>query len=165
MVGTAPGKMTGINFAIPVDTVKRVVTQIIRDGKTATPSVGMTVMDAALQEALEVQSSVMFDGAVIESVMPESPASEAGLKGLAKLSDGWDLGDLIVGADGKRVQKKGDFQSVLDAKEPGDVIQLSISRADDRSKHVVIAVEVTREKEYKDVRLFPGVVMRRPVTS
>lgn len=149
MVGSAPGKMAGINFAIPVDTVKRVVTQIIRDGKTTTPSVGITVMDAALQEAIEIQSSVMFDGAVIESVMPESLAAEAGFVGLAKSSagDGWDLGDLIVGADGKRAQKKGDFQSVLDAKEPGDIIQLTISRADDRSKHVVIAVKVTREEE------------------
>jgi len=135
--------MPQINFAIPVDTVTRIVTQIVRDGRTAQPFIGVTILDAEVQDSLERSNGVIYDGAVIMYIVPKSPAAEAGLIGLVNLSDGnHELGDMIVGADGKRVWKKGDFYSVLDAKEPGDTIQLTVSRADDRSQHILISVNV-----------------------
>lgn len=136
-------EMPQINFAIPVDTVTRIVTQIVRDGRTAQPFIGVTILGAKFQEQLERENGVMYDGAVIMYIVPKSPAAEAGLVGLAGLSDGkHKVGHMIVGADGKRVQKKGDFYSVLDAKEPGDIIQLTVSHADDWSQHILISVNV-----------------------
>jgi len=139
--------MPQINFAIPVDTVTRIVTQIVRDGRTAQPFIGVTILDAELQDNLEHKLSnganAICDRVVIMYVVPKSPAAEAGLVGLIDLSGGkHKLEDRIVGADGKRVCKKGDFYSVLDAKEPGDTIQLTVSRADDRSKHILISINV-----------------------
>jgi 2-alkenal reductase len=65
------GDSSAMNLAIPVDTTKRVVMQIIRDGKTATPFVGITVASGCIHEA---RSGMLFDAVAIEKVVPESPA-------------------------------------------------------------------------------------------
>lgn len=131
---------SGMNLAIPVDTAKRVGTQIIRDGKTATPFVGITVASGCFHEA---RSGMLFDAVVIEKAVPESPAAKAGLVALGENPDeSIKPGDIIVGVDGKRIRKEGDFHSVLDAKEPGDIIQLTITRANDRSNRVAVPLKV-----------------------
>jgi len=93
-------EMPQINYAIPVDTVTRIVTQIFCDGRTAQPFIGVTILGAELQDSLEreLSNGAMYDRAVIMYVVPKSPA--AGLVGLIDLSGGkHKLGDMIVGAE------------------------------------------------------------------
>ena len=114
---------SGIAFAIPVDTVKSTVSQIIRYGKVIRPSIGV----APLSDEL-IPSSVM-PGVVIQSVQVGSPAQKAGLKGLSPKRNGTlQLGDVIVGLDGYRINNSLEYYHILEKKSVGSRIKVTYYR-------------------------------------
>ena len=121
------GASAGIGFAVPADTVARVVPQLIRHGKYIRPALGIEIdedLNRRLTRLLEV------DGVVVLRVIPGSAAAAAGLKGARVAPDGTVLpGDIIVALEGKPVDSVGKLLARLDDYKVGDTVKLTVLRA------------------------------------
>jgi len=120
------GASAGIGFAVPVDTVNRVVPELIRNGKFIRPALGVQI-DEGLNERLTALLRVQ--GVVVLRVVPGSGAAQAGLRG-ASVSDLGDVvpGDVIVAVDGKPVETVSALLSRLDDHQVGDTVKLSVQQ-------------------------------------
>lgn len=129
---------------IPVDTVKRVVNQIICFGKTVRPTLGITVLSDAVVKALEQQYGRGLQGVLIADILPNSPAVVAGLEATRRESDGSIvLGDLISRVDGKAVKQTEDLISAIEEKQDGDMVELVVWRKGDPRRVETIKVRLT----------------------
>lgn len=129
------GAYAGVGFAVPVDTVNRVVPQLINHGKYVRPALGIEV-DESLNHRLSKMLEV--EGVVVLRVAPGSGADKAGMKG-ASISyyDGIDPGDIIVEIEGKETKTVGDLIARLDDFKVGDLIEVTVLRNDKREKYKV----------------------------
>jgi S1-C subfamily serine protease len=119
------GASAGIGFAIPVDTVNRIVPQLIKTGKVARPETGL-VFDERLSRAVAGRLGV--SGAVVLGVREGSPAAAAGLRPTQE-SGGYIVpGDVIEAVDGKAVGSVAEFNAVLEGYKPGDKVTLRVFR-------------------------------------
>lgn len=114
------GAYAGIGFAVPIDTINRIVPQLIRHGKVNKPGLGIRVVESSALRSRGVA------GAIVADVLKGSPADEAGIKPIRREGSGLRLGDLIVGFDGSPVQDGEDLYKALDEREPGDEVTLSL---------------------------------------
>ncbi len=120
------GVSAGIGFAVPVDTVNRVVPQLIRYGKYVGPGLGIRV-DEALNRRLS--SALGIEGVVILQVEQGSAAATAGLRGARVRSDGIIVpGDIIVAIAGKPVPSVAKLLSALDDFRIGDSVKVTVLR-------------------------------------
>lgn len=125
------GSNAGIGFAIPVDVVNRVVPELIRDGRVATPGIGIVAADEATAARLGI------DGVAVVRTSPGSPAERAGLLGIDSRTG--SLGDIIVAADGNPVHHLSDLTDRLEQARVGQKINLMVNR-NGQSRNVEIAV-------------------------
>ena len=133
----------GIGFAIPVDTVTRVVNQIIRYGKAVRPTLGINVVGDRVVKLIEKQLGKTLDGVLIAEVIPNSPAVVAGLEASKLRSDGSiELGDLIARVDGAPVRQTEDLISAIEEKKEGDVVSLLVWRKADPRRVETIRVRL-----------------------
>jgi S1-C subfamily serine protease len=117
------GAFAGIGFAIPVDEVKRIVTQLIRRGEIVRPSLGVALAPDQLTERLGL------DGVLVMRVDPGGPAARAGLRPTRRdLRGNIRLGDVIVGIDDEELESTEDFFAALEEREPGDEVTLTVVR-------------------------------------
>jgi S1-C subfamily serine protease len=120
------GANAGIGFAVPADTINRVVPELIRTGRYIRPTLGLE-----LDEDTNTQLERAFDlqGIVVLRVKPGSPAAVAGLQGVT-LARGGNviLGDVITALDGKPLESVGQFLARLDDYRPGSKLRLSVMR-------------------------------------
>lgn len=120
------GAYAGIGFAVPVDTVNRVVPQIIAHGHYQKPTLGISVdnrINSLITEKLGVK------GVVILSVEPNSPAAEAGLRGSRIVEDDGILaGDIILRIDQNTIADTDSLLDALDQHRIGDQIKLRYLR-------------------------------------
>jgi len=118
------GASAGIGFAIPIDTVKYIVDTLIRDGKVVRPVLGISFLESRQARALGIGSGVL----VLE-VPENSPAAQAGLKGTRRTAEGLvELGDIISRVGTKIIDSEADLFQALEDYQPGDVVQLTVSR-------------------------------------
>jgi putative serine protease PepD len=101
------GQNSGVGFAVPSNTVKRVVDQLRTSGHASHAYLGVSVSDA--------QSG---NGALIQAVASGGPAEHAGLR----------RGDVVVKVDGTTVQQAQDLTSAVDAHEPGQTVTVVVKR-------------------------------------
>jgi S1-C subfamily serine protease len=117
------GASAGIGFAVPVDTVNRIVPQLIKYGRAARPAMGVSLLSSQMSRRFGVK------GVVIRDVRPDSPAAAAGLLGLAyDRRGGVQLGDVIVGIDAEDVVDTTDLLRALDPHDVGDQVVLKVDR-------------------------------------
>jgi len=132
------GASAGIGFAIPVDTVMRVVPQLIRYGKYRRPALGMQIdesMNLRLQEAFGQA------GVYVLRLGHGSAAAKAGLRAPHRDSEGRLVpGDIVVAIDGKKVDSVSRFLARLDDYQVGDTVTLDILR-DGKSIKVPVTLE------------------------
>jgi 2-alkenal reductase len=128
------GAFTGVGFAIPVDTVNRIVPAIIRDRRAPMPGIGI----AAYPE--EVSASFGVRGVVIQQVLPGSAAQAAGLRGVTPDSE---LGDVIVGVGEARVATVGDLFAELDRIGVGNEARLIVLRGGRRMEFRVRVQDIS----------------------
>lgn len=126
MIYSPSGASAGIGFAVPVDTVNRVVPQLISRGKYIRPGLGITV-DGKLNNRLIGMMDIT--GVVILSVNPGTAAEKAGLKGAIISQDGRvKPGDVIVALDSQPIESVDELLSRLDQYKVGDVVQVTVLR-------------------------------------
>jgi S1-C subfamily serine protease len=126
MIYSPSGASAGVGFAVPVDTVNRVVPEIIAKGYYASPSLGVQT-DETLSRAIARQLGVQ--GAAILRVRPGGPAAHAGLRGAHfGRRNAIYAGDVIVALNGKTVDSVSRLLALLDDCKPGEVVQLTVWR-------------------------------------
>jgi S1-C subfamily serine protease len=117
------GSSAGIGFAVPVDTVKRVVPQLIRYGKVRRAGLGITVLPDHLAERWGLR------GVIVRGVVPGGPAERAGLRSIRVDATGSVRSfDLIVGIDDHAIATFNDLSAVLDRHQPGDEVTVRYAR-------------------------------------
>lgn len=120
------GASAGVGFAVPVDTVNRVVPELIAKGRYAAPSLGIQT-DETLSRAIARQLGV--NGAAILRVHPGGPAEKAGLRGVRfGRRNAIFPGDVIVGLNGKQVDSVARLVALLDDCKPGDEVRVDVWR-------------------------------------
>ena len=117
------GAYAGIGFAVPADTVSRVVPQLIARGKVSRVGIGVQL----LPDHVTRQAGV--EGAALMTVIDGGPAAKAGLKGVTQQRDGrLLLGDIVVGIDAVKIASVEDFCGALDRRQPGDTVTITCRR-------------------------------------
>ncbi len=123
------GSNSGIGFAVPIDTVNRIVPQLISKGKVPRPHIGIYMVSDSFAKRWDV------DGVIIRDVVPNSPADKAGLKGIRETQAGnIFLGDAIVALNDKPIETNDDLFRLLEEHKPGDEIVLTVLRDDKKEK-------------------------------
>jgi S1-C subfamily serine protease len=122
------GASAGIGFAIPVDEVNRIVTELIRHGTIVRPSLGVALAPDQLSARLGLE------GVLLLRVDPDGSAAQAGLRPTRRdLLGNIRLGDVIVAIDGEALKSTEDFFAALEAHEPGDQVTLTVERDGQRA--------------------------------
>ncbi len=127
------GQTAGIGFAVPSNTVSKVIPVLIEEGKYSHPWIGISGKDID-PELADVRNLDQSKGFLIVSIVPDSPAEMAGLKGVSEIKMIADKeypidGDIIVSVDGKEVRKISDILIHLqEEKSIGDEMILGIIR-------------------------------------
>jgi S1-C subfamily serine protease len=117
------GASAGIGFAIPVDTVNRIVPELIRSGKVTRPGMGIQIADEQIAQRLGVA------GVLVVDVARGSAASKAGIQPTRRDAEGrLRLGDIIVAIDGQKVANANELFLLLEKYKVGDVVSVSMLR-------------------------------------
>ncbi|MFP5364747.1 MAG: S1C family serine protease [Thermoleophilia bacterium] len=129
--GGVGGGNVGIGFAVPIDTAKEVIPQLRRGGSVQRAYLGVSTrtIDGGLGE-LNLASA---DGALVQTVEPDSPADRGGLRGGSSTEDvGGETvrvgGDIIKAIDGSKVRDSDDVSQIIGERRPGDQVTLQILR-------------------------------------
>jgi 2-alkenal reductase len=132
------GAYAGVGFAVPVDTVTRVIPQLIQDGRAPIAGIGILAADEA------IASRVGVEGVLVWQTVPGSPAARAGLRSTNPQAG--ELGDVIVEAEGAPVRRLADLTNTLDRLGVGQSIDLTLLRNGQRVA-VSVPIEDIGERE------------------
>ena len=123
MILSPSGVYAGVGFAVPVDTVNRVVPQLIRYGGIRRPTLGVRIAPD------HVAPQLGYEGVLIDDVVRGTGAARAGLRP-TRVTRGREvqLGDIIVGMDGKPVKDSNDLFEALERSEIGDTVKVTVRR-------------------------------------
>lgn len=116
------GAYAGIGFAVPVDTVHRVVPQLIAYGGEVRPSLNLELEEGSLAQRYRLR------GALILFVPPDSEADRLGVKGVARGRRGLILGDLIVALNQAPIADADALYQALDDHRVGEQVTLTLQR-------------------------------------
>ena len=129
-IASRTGQSSGVGFAIPVGTLRRIVPQLIAQGRVVRPDAGI---------ARVYQSEA---GLLVAAVVPDGPAERAGVRGFRVIRERRRQGpfmaefervdrtgaDLIVAVGGEPVRTADDFLSLVESRNPGDRVLLTVIR-------------------------------------
>ncbi|HUC34982.1 MAG TPA: trypsin-like peptidase domain-containing protein [Gaiellaceae bacterium] len=140
------GGNVGIGFAIPIDTVKDVASQLIKEGKVEHAYLGIDMVPINSDVAANFRVPV-DQGVLIQHVQPGSPAAKAGLRGgttqvVYAGTTYWLGGDVITKADGQSIETTDQLASVVTSKQPGDSLELEVHRGQETLN---VTVELGRQ--------------------
>ena len=133
-IASHTGESAGVGFAIPVNTIARIVPLLIRDGRVLRPAIGIAKVYPT------------DEGLQIAALLRGGPAQRAGLKGFELIRrqrrEGllvWEqtfidrsAADLIVGVDGQKTRSVDDLLTIVESKQPGDEVVLDVVRQGER---------------------------------
>jgi S1-C subfamily serine protease len=130
-IASKSGGSEGVGFAIPVNTIARVIPQLIQNGRVQRA-------DTGIAKVLQTDR-----GLLVAVMVPNGPAQQAGLQGpriekkeqrqgpftTVHQSVNWAAADMIVAVDGKPVKTADDFLTAVEAKLPGQQVVITVIRA------------------------------------
>jgi 2-alkenal reductase len=140
---------SGVGFAVPVNTIKRVVPRLIADGRYVYPWLGISGTDVSL-EVIEEMDLPVQRGAIVSQVTPDSPADKAGLRGgsstVQRLGREIEIGgDVIIAIAGQKVQQFEDLLAyIVSHTEVGQSVRLTIIR-NGRQQEVTVVLAARPE--------------------
>ncbi|WHZ23005.1 MAG: HtrA protease/chaperone protein [Nitrospira sp.] len=121
------GAFAGIGFAVPVDTISRIVPELIKHGKLIRPGLGISLVPDAMARRWGVE------GVIIGKVGRGSAAERVGLRGARETLGGRiELGDIIVGVNGKRVETIDGLMDLMEQHKVGDQVTIDYLRGNRR---------------------------------
>jgi S1-C subfamily serine protease len=143
IVATKSEASVGVGFALPVDTLNRVVPQLIARGVLQPPRMGFGVLSGA--EALHFFG--VTRGLVLLDVTPDSPAAQAGLRSIQRDSAGTiqAIGDILLGYQGRLIESEGQFAAMLELEPPKNEIVFDVLR-DGKLIQVTLHLDQTKAK-------------------
>lgn len=125
VIFSTSGSSAGLGFAVPADTIKMVVPQLIKHGKVIRPGLGIGIVPDSMKARLTGSKK----GIIISHVDEKGSAAKAGLKGMTQDRLGRIyLGDIILSVDGQDVNNLDEIYQVLDKKKIGDVVEVKYRR-------------------------------------
>jgi S1-C subfamily serine protease len=132
------GASAGIGFAIPVDTVNRIVPQLLRNGRIERAGFGVAIFPDQVTEELQLE------GVLVRAVQPGSAAERAGMRP-TELTDDRNvvLGDLITAVDGKKVTSTERLFTILDKNKVGDTVTVTVLRGARTEDETHVDLQVT----------------------
>ena len=144
--GNATEGNVGIGFAVPSNTVKNVVAQILSSGKVEHAYLGVTVQELSAN-LVRLFHLPVTAGVLVQTVQSGSGALKAGVKGGTQQTtvagESYKMGgDLIVAADGKPITTTGALRDLIAGHKPGDKLSLTLYRG---TKKITIAVMLGRQ--------------------
>jgi len=125
----------GVGFAIPINQVRRVVEDLLDDGIISRGWLGVQIQSITneISKALELESK---NGALIVSIIPDSPAADSGLM----------EEDVVIKVDNKKIESDRDLVRVISSKHPGDYTTFTVIRGDEKLRiSVVLGERPTQE--------------------
>ncbi len=145
LIFSSSGSSAGVGFAVPVNTVKRVVPALIETGRYDDPWLGISGLSVTPMAA-EALALPVEQGILLRDIAPEGPADSAGLRGNDQQVefDGVLLptgGDIIVAIDGVEVRDMDDLIVYLAETAVGQTVTLDIIREGERQSVDVILEE------------------------
>jgi S1-C subfamily serine protease len=131
-IASPTGQSAGVGFAIPVGNINRVVPQLLERGHVIRPDIGITHVYPTDR------------GLLIAAMSPGGPAEKAGLQGFRVIKQrrkqgplvyesrtvDRDAADLILAVDGEEINSPSEFLSLVETRQPGDEVLLTIQRGD-----------------------------------
>ena len=138
-IASPSGASAGVGFAVPVNTVSRVVPQIIDTGEYTPPRLGIR-MDGRGYLSRYVLGRLRASGVLVVGTERGGGAAAAGLRGTELSRNGrqvTQVGDVIQAVDGERIRSQGELRAVLDRYSPGDDVTVTILRDGDTLDVVV----------------------------
>ena len=128
---SSEAEIDNIGFAIPINSVKRIVTSIIENGYVLKPYIGISVSPLSEETAKIIGIKA---GAVVQDVTADAPADKAGLKNH----------DVIVKVGDTDINDSNDLVQVISKSNPGDVLTFSIYR---QGQEITLDVEIGSKTE------------------
>jgi len=122
-IATATNANSGVSFAVPADTINRIVPRILEEGSIERAGLGIYIAQDlyAADEGLR--------GAVILEALEGGPAAKAGLQGMRLPESGTpEVRDVIVSIDGKAITREADLYQALEVYRAGEEIRVGVSR-------------------------------------
>ena len=119
------GVNSGIGFAIPVNTVKRIVPELITFGRVQTPILGIT----HIPQPDYYRELWGIEGVIVMDVVPGADPAQVGMRGLKRVQRGRiQLGDVIFEIDGESVSNEDDYANIMEQHRAGDVVNIKTRR-------------------------------------
>lgn len=141
-IRSSSGNAEGVGFAIPINSARKSMEQLISSGRVEYAYIGITTEDVTPALAREFGLGARR-GALIHVVQPDRPAERAGLKGSTREEEFNGVpvhlgGDLIVGLNGEKVESADDVVRIVSERlRPGQQIELTVIRGGDGERETV----------------------------
>lgn len=143
---------SGVGFAIPVNMVKGIASQLIDYGFVKRGIIGVMVQQLT-PELAEALNSHVREGALISQVVPGSPAAKAGLQS----------GDIIMKINKEKIKSNSDMHSIISLTRVGSKIDLTIMRSGKPMDFSVVSVdqkEVEQQEDGKEIPFLQHMMLR-----
>lgn len=136
--GAGASASAGLGFAIPVDTVKSIVPQLIQYGKVIRPGLGVVVLEDYYAARFGLREGVM-----LKYVDPKGPAAKVGMRGISRNRFGeYFIGDIITGVDNNSIKSYDDLFSIIDKYKIGDTVKVKYIRENQEKTASIKLVQI-----------------------
>jgi S1-C subfamily serine protease len=149
MILSNVGQNAGIGFAIPINTAKAVLNDLVTLGRVRRPALGVSTIPIGPELAQQMGLPVDF-GLLIIKVLPGGAAERAGLRGGSERAYLGNIpimlgGDLIVAIDGENIEDQQDLAQVMNAHRAGDSVKVTVYRGKQKVE-VTVTLGEAREQ-------------------
>ena len=152
-IASESGGFEGVGFAVPINTVKSVIRQLITEGKVVHGYIGVSMYQLGIDElsayaglserALDERYGLPGNGAIVSEVTPDGPAEKAGIRGGdEKVIEGIPvpMGDVITGIEGDPVSSSEDVIEVVNSVKPGEGLLMTVVTPGEKERRVKVTV-------------------------
>ncbi len=148
MIASSVGQSAGIGFAIPINTAKAVLNDLVTLGRVRRPALGVRTIPISPELADQMGLAADY-GLLVVQVIPGGAADRAGIRGGSEraylgntpITTG---GDLIVAVDGQEVQDEQDLSQIMNNHRAGDTVAITLYRG---KKKLDVSVTLGEAKE------------------
>jgi S1-C subfamily serine protease len=149
MIASNVGQSAGIGFAIPVNTAKAVINDLLTVGRVRRPALGVRTIPVDPELADQMGLAADY-GLLIVQVVPGGAADNAGLRGGSQRAFLGNTpimvgGDLIVAIDGKKVEDQQELAQMMNNHRAGDTVRITIYRGKKKLEVSVVLGEARQE--------------------